>query len=149
MNERELLEEYTKKLRLGREFEDEFEDIPFTTKEEYLLKVLELIVGYQQINRENRLLKQAHFEAYKRLNDYDFTNVQIPKKINLKGLKMCNYIDKKDNLIFYESVGTGKTHLVTSLGIEGCDRGKKVKFFKVCTLSNELIEAYEKGELIR
>ena len=56
---RELLEDYTKKLRLGREFLDEFEDIPFTTKEEYLLKVLELAVGYQQINRKNRLLKQA------------------------------------------------------------------------------------------
>ena len=39
---RELLEDYTKKLRLGREFLDEFEDIPFTTKEESLLKVLEL-----------------------------------------------------------------------------------------------------------
>lgn len=146
---RELLEDYTKKLRLGRKFLDEFEDIPFTTKEEYLLKVLELAVGYQQINRKNRLLKQARFEVYKSLNDYDFTNVQIPETINLEGLKMCDYIEKKENLIFYGSVGTGKTHLATALGIEACNRGKKVKFFKVCTLVNELIEAYEKGELRR
>ena len=30
---RDILTEYAKKLKLGRDFLDEFEDIPFTTKE--------------------------------------------------------------------------------------------------------------------
>ena len=146
---RDLLVEYAKKLKLGREFLEDFEDIPFTTKEEYLLKVLEAAVGYQQINRKNRLLKQAKFEVYKSLEGYDFSNVQIPETLNIEGLEAGDFIDKRENLIFYGPVGTGKTHLATSLGIEACNRGRKVRFFKVSTLVNELIEAYEKGELRR
>lgn len=146
---RDLLVEYAKKLKLGREFLEDFEDIPFTTKEEYLLKVLGTAVGYQQINRKNRLLKQAKFEVYKSLEGYDFSNVQIPETLNIEGLEAGDFIDKRENLIFYGPVGTGKTHLATSLGIEACNRGRKVRFFKVSTLVNELIEAYEKGELRR
>ena len=59
------------------------------------------------------------------------------------------FIENKENLIFYGPVGTGKTHFATALGIEACNRGKKVRFFKVSTLVNELLEAYEKGELRR
>lgn len=146
---KELLVEYTKKLKLGQEFLEDFEDIPFTTKEEYLAKVLESVVSYQQINRKNRLLKQARFDVYKSLEGYDFTNVQIPETLTLQGLEAGDFIEKKENLIFYGPVGTGKTHLATSLGIEACNRGRKVRFFKVSTLVNELIEAYEKGELRR
>lgn len=146
---KELLIEYTKKLKLGQEFLEDFEDIPFTTKEKYLLKVLESVVSYQQINRKNRLLKQARFDVYKNLKGYDFTNVQIPKTLTIQGLEAGDFIEKKENLIFYGPVGTGKTHLATSLGIEACNRGRKVRFFKVSTLVNELIEAYEKGELRR
>lgn len=141
---KELLVEYTKKLKLGQEFLEDFEDIPFTTKEEYLAKVLESVVSYQQINRKNRLLKQARFDVYKSLEGYDFTNVQIPETLTLQGLEAGDFIEKKENLIFYGPVGTGKTHLATSLGIEACNRGRKVRFFKVSTLVNELIEAYEK-----
>lgn len=143
------LKEYIRKLKLGKEILNEFEDVPFTSKEEYLTKVLEIAVEQQEINRKNRLLKQARFEVYKSLEDYDFSNVQIPESINLEELKKCRYIERKENLIFYGSVGTGKTHLATALGIEACNLGKKVKFFKVCTLVNELMEAYEKGELRR
>lgn len=37
---KDILIDYAKKLKLGREFLDDFEDIPFTTKEEYLANVL-------------------------------------------------------------------------------------------------------------
>ncbi|MGL5950391.1 MAG: IS21-like element helper ATPase IstB [Cetobacterium sp.] len=146
---RDLLVEYAKKLKLGREFLEDFEDIPFTTKEEYLLKVFETAVGYQRINRKNRLLKQAKFEVYKSLEGYDLSNIQMPETLNLEGLEAGEFIDRKENLIFYGPVGTGKTHLATAIGIEACNRGRKVRFFKVSTLVNELIEAYEKGELRR
>lgn len=146
---KDLLIEYTKKLKLGREFLEDFEDIPFTTKEEYLLNVLKSAYEYQQINKKTRLLKQAKFEVYKNLEGYDFSNVEIPEILSIESLAEGEYIDKKENLIFYGPVGTGKTHLATALGIEACNRGKKVRFFKVSTLVNELIEASDKGELRR
>lgn len=146
---RDILTEYAKKLKLGRDFLDEFEDIPFTTKEEYLANVLKCAYEHQQINRKTRLLKQARFEIYKSLEGYDFSNIDIPESINIEGLREGEYIDRTENLVFYGPVGTGKTHLAIALGIEACNRGKKVRFFKVAHLVNELIEASERGELRR
>lgn len=144
---KDILIDYAKKLKLGREFLDDFEDIPFTTKEEYLVNVLKKAFEYQQINRKNRLLKQAKFEVYKSLENYDYSNVEFPEILNIEGLVEGKFIENKENLIFYGPVWTGKTHFATALGIEACNRGKKVRFFKVSTLVNELLEAYEKGEL--
>ena len=146
---RDILTEYAKKLKLGRDFLDEFEDIPFTTKEEYLVNVLKCAYEHQQINRKTRLLKQAKFEIYKSLEGYDFSDINIPDTINIEGLEKGEYIEKRENLVFYGPVGTGKTHLAIALGIEACNRGKKVRFFKVAHLVNELIEASERGELRR
>ena len=146
---RDILTEYAKKLKLGRDFLDEFEDIPFTTKEEYLVNVLKCAYEHQQINRKTRLLKQAKFEIYKSLEGYDFSDINIPDTINIEGLEKGEYIEKRENLVFYGPVGTGKIHLAIALGIEACNRGKKVRFFKVAHLVNELIEASERGELRR
>ena len=104
--------------------------IPFTTKEEYLANVLKCAYDeYQQINRKTRLLKQVRFEIYKSLEGYDFSNINILELINIEGLREGEYIDRTENLVFYGLVGTGKTHLAIALGIEACNRGKKVSFF--------------------
>ncbi len=146
---RDLLVKYCKKLRLGHEFLDDFEDIPFTSKEEYLTKVLEKALEYQQINRKNRLLKQAKFDVYKNFSDYDFREIELPETISIEELRLGTFIERNENLIFYGPVGTGKTHLATAIGVEACNAGKKVRFFKVANLVNELIDAYEKSELRR
>lgn len=44
MNEK--LVEYSKKLKLGKEFLDEYDQIPFTTREEYLEKIFEIALNY-------------------------------------------------------------------------------------------------------
>ena len=143
------LYDYAKKLRLGKDFLEDFEDIPFTTKEEYLTTVFEKALLSQQINRKTRLLKQAKFEVFKSFDSYEFENIELPETVTLESLKKGDFIEKTENLIFYGPVGTGKTHLSTAIGIELCNKGKKVKFFKVATLVNELIEAYDKSDLRR
>lgn len=44
---KDILIDYAKKLKLGREFLDDFKDIPFTTKEEYLANVLKRALEYK------------------------------------------------------------------------------------------------------
>ena len=109
---KDILIDYAKKLKLGREFLDDFEDIPFTTKEEYLVNVLKRAFEYQQINRKNRLLKQAKFEVYKSLENYDYSNVEFPETLNIEELVEGKFIENKENLIFYGPVGTGKTQFL-------------------------------------
>ena len=147
MNEKLL--DYSKKLKLGKEFLKEYEEIPFTTKEGYLEKVFELALAYRKINSKNRLLKQAKFDVYKTFEDYDFSEVSFPETLGIQELQELSFISRQENIIFYGSVGTGKTHLATAIGVAACNAGKKVRFYKVANLVNELVEAYEKSELRR
>ena len=62
-------------------------------------------------------------------------------------IKNAFFIEKKENLILYGPVGTGKTHMATAVGVAACNRGKKVKFYRTAALVNELIDAKTKGNL--
>jgi len=62
-------------------------------------------------------------------------------------LKNAAFVERKENLILYGPVGTGKTHLATALGVEACMNGRKVKFYRTAALVNELIDAQSNGML--
>ena len=83
----------------------------------------------------------------KTFEGYEFNDIQIPSGITVDEIKSTDFIDKKENLILYGPVGTGKTHLATAVGMEAINRGKKVKFFRTASLVNQLIEAKEDGSL--
>lgn len=145
MNEK--LIEYSKKLKLGKEFLEEYDTIPFTTKEEYLERIFEVALNYRKINAKNRLLKQAKFDVFKTFDDYDFKEIDFPETIGIQEIQELEFISRQENLILYGPVGTGKTHLATAVGVSACIAGKKVRFYKVANLVNELVDAYEKSEL--
>jgi DNA replication protein DnaC len=52
-----------------------------------------------------------------------------------------SYIRECRNIIFVGKTGTGKTHLATALGLEGCRQGVRTRFATGAGLVNELIEA--------
>ncbi|MCQ9628104.1 ATP-binding protein [Cetobacterium somerae] len=62
-------------------------------------------------------------------------------------LKELKFIIEKKNLILYGGVGTGKTHMACALGLNACNEGKNVKFYRTSTLVNQLSEAKKKGNL--
>ena len=47
------------------------------------------------------------------------------------------------------AVGTGKTHLAISLGVEACRRGHAVRFFRVADLVSTLQQKHAEGTLGR
>ncbi len=48
------------------------------------------------------------------------------------------FMGRKENLILYGSVGTGKTHLSVALGVKAINQGKRAVFFRVHDLINQL-----------
>ena len=106
-------------------------------------------VEEREVTRKNRLLKQAKFDVIKTFEDYSFKNIQIPQSVSIQDLKTASFVDKKENLILYGSVGTGKSHLATALGVEACNKGKRVRFYRTAALVNELITAKADGNLKR
>lgn len=143
----ELIAEYCKELRLGASIVENYKRIDAANNEEFLAKLLEMEIEHREITRKNRAIKSANFDVLKTFEDYTFDEIQIPSSITVDTIKSGEFISKNENLILYGSVGTGKSHLATAVGVEACNQGKKVKFFRTAALVNTLIEAKAKGEL--
>ena len=147
MNNDELIKQYCKKLRLGTSMHKNYKEIEFIDHADFLAQLLKLEIDKREISRKNRYLKSAGFDLIKTFERYSFNNIQIPKTIDIEELKSVDFINKKENLILYGPVGTGKTHLATAIGVNACSNGKKVIYFRTATLVNQLSEAKSKGEL--
>lgn len=143
----EMIKDYCKKLKIGRTFYKDYKDIQAASNEEFLLRLLEMEFAQREITRKKRLLKSAGFDVLKTFQDYSFDYIEIPKSITLETLKTSGFIPNKENLILYGTVGTGKTHLATAIGVEACNQGKTVKFFRTAALVNQLSEAKTSGTL--
>jgi len=146
---KELIADYCRQLKWGNSMVENYQGLEADTHEEFLLKLLKMELSNREMTRKNRYLKQAGFDMMKTFQGYEFDQVQIPASITLDELKKADFIEKKENLILYGAVGTGKTHMATAVGVAACNRGKKVKFYRTAALVNDLIDAKAKGNLSR
>ena len=138
---------YCKSLRLGTRIVDNYKSIEAESHEEFLTKLLEMEVKAREVNRKNQLIKRARFDVIKTFENYSFDDIEIPSSIDIKQIRTASFVDRKENLILYGPVGTGKSHLGTAVGIEACNNGKKVGFYRTAALVNQLIDAKASGEL--
>ena len=143
----EMITKYCRELRLGQGFVENYPTIEADTHEQFLVKLLQLEVERRAVHRKNLLLKQANFPVVKTFAGYSFDEIQLPAGLDLEVLKSGAFIKNKENLILYGPPGTGKTHLATAIGIEACNNGKRVKFFRTATLVNLLLEAKATGNI--
>jgi DNA replication protein DnaC len=98
-------------------------------------ELLELLCEDEKSNRkDNNYQKRktaAKLPSMKRLEDFDFSfQPSIDQKI-INDLALCQYIDKKENVILVGGSGTGKTHLATSLAVKALAREYSVYFTSV------------------
>lgn len=147
MTDQELIVHYCKELRLGVSIVNNYKDINAASNEEFLAKLLKLEFEHREVVRKNRAIKTANFDIIKTFENYSFDEIEIPSSLTVDDIKAVKFIDKKENLILYGNVGTGKTHMAIAAGIEACNHGKKVKFYRTAALVNTLIEAKANGEL--
>lgn len=138
-----------KQLKFGSSIAENINQIQADTHEEFLIRLLKMEIKNRELKRKNLYLKQAGFDVKKTFEDYKFNEIQIPSTITIEEIKKGKFIDKKENLILYGYVGTGKTHLATAVGIEACSNSKKVKFYRTAALVNELVDAKKQGNLRR
>lgn len=146
---RELIQKHCSTLKLGMRMVENYPQIKAKSNEEFLEKLLRLEVEAREVNRKNTLIKNAKFDVFKTFEKYSFEEITFSQNITEEELKNTSFIDKKENLILYGPVGTGKTHLATAIGVEACNKGKKVRFFRTAALVNQLIDAKAAGTLKR
>jgi DNA replication protein DnaC len=108
--------------------------------EHYLLNLSKREVEQRFNNRVKYLLKQAKFPRVKTIDEYDFSKVEISKEAIIQ---LChgNFLADFNNIIFFGTPGSGKTHLAMGIGRELCIKGFKVLFYTGCSLIQELVKA--------
>ena len=100
-------------------------------------------------SRRTRLLKQAGFPADKTFDGYDWTNLRMPVDWGREQLESLEFINRREDLVLYGSVGTGKSHLAIAIGRLACTKGIPVRFFTATGLLMRLRRAQQENRLDR
>lgn len=135
------------------------DELGFTDVEPYLSKYLTkaskegislldslIHISDREITLRNQRAAQiqvsvSHFPYIKTLDEFDYHFQPSVNKAEIKDLSTLRFIDKKENILFYGTPGTGKTHLATALGIEAA-RKRNITYFITC---HDLIQTLRKA----
>jgi len=80
---------------------------------------------------------------------FDFKAQPSINRTLVNELMRGEYLDAHENILFMGNPGTGKTHIATALGHAACAQGKRVRFFSVTGLVNQLLELRQDREVER
>ena len=113
-------------------------------KEGRLDHSLKRLIEAEQADRQARSLhyqlKAARFPSPKDLSGFDFSESVLEPETLEQVLSPVCFTEQAQNLIFVGGTGTGKSHLSIALGSALIHQGKRVRFFNVVDLVNQLIK---------
>jgi DNA replication protein DnaC len=138
---------YCKSLRLSRNIAEMSERLQAESHQEYLMKLLKSELEHRESARKDKLIKNAGFYYIKPFEGFRFDEVTLPSAVTPEYLKRCEFLNTKTNIVMYGNVGTGKTFLSISLGVEACKKGIETRFFRTAALVNKLSESKKNGTL--
>ena len=115
---------------------------------EYLLRLSELELIDRHHRMVERRIKAARFPTVKSLDTFGFLAIPLVNKQLVTRLALCEYIERRENVIAMGNSGTGKTHMALGLGLTACQRGLSVGFTTAAALVNKLMEARDERRLL-
>lgn len=118
--------------------------------EQYLLDLAERECQERQTRRIDRLLRQSELPLDKSLTCLDQKRLPLKVARQFQTLLDGSFVDRRENLLVFGTVGSGKTHLLTALGQELVRRQSRKVFFTTCSkLVQELLIAKRDLKLSR
>ncbi|WP_079478051.1 IS21-like element helper ATPase IstB [Halobacillus salinus] len=142
----EQIQAYAKRLKLSW-VREHYQEIQAESQEEFLLRLFEKEIEQREERKINLLLKSATLPKASG-KPFDWKEVRMGADLDQETLYNGRFIENQENAIFYGGVGAGKTYLSTLIGLNVIQhQGKRVKFYTVASLVNELLDANEKGTL--
>lgn len=132
-----IFEQYKKHIRTEKGFE------------ENLLALLQMEMEQRDKALLKRRIKNASFPVIKTLDTFEFNSTKLPylKKEQILELSTCEFIKNRTNAVAIGNCGTGKTHIMTALGMEAIRKGYSVKFKRACDLVTQLAEVQSEKHL--
>ena len=109
----------------------------------FLLRLCERELAQRGRRATERRIKAARFPQVKSLDDFDFTAQPSLNRVLILELARCEFMSRRESVILVGNPGTGKTHVASGLALAACQRGKRVRFYRVSELLTQLLEARE------
>ena len=101
--------------------------------EQYLLELAERECEVRRNNRIERLLRQSKLPLEKDLASFDLKRLPAKVARQVRTLLDGTFVDRKENLLAFGAIGSGKTHVLCAIGQELIRHGRKV-YFSTCSL---------------
>jgi DNA replication protein DnaC len=117
--------------------------------ERYLLALCQAELAQRDANRVERCIAQAKLPVLKELSQFDWSCVPGVSKTRVLELAQGGYIAHAEPILMIGNPGLGKTHVATGLALAACRQGRRVRFYNVATLVNDLIAAQHELKLSR
>jgi DNA replication protein DnaC len=154
MKQELLLETYLRDLRLSR-FVLSYQSLAQEAArdnlsyERYLLALVQEEIAHRQAGRIERAIGEAHFPVLKDLADFDWSCVPSVPRARILELSAGAYIESHEPVILVGNPGLGKSHVACGLALAACRQGRRVRFYNVAGLVNDLIKAQQEYQLSR
>lgn len=100
--------------------------------------LLQSEIDSRRNNRNQRLMKNAHFRYCCTLEEIDFDPSRGLDRTAVMQLATCDYIRQGLPVIITGAAGTGKSYLATALGQQACMLGLRVRYFGLQKLFEEI-----------
>jgi DNA replication protein DnaC len=112
---------------------------------------LQTLVDAQLAARAERSFRErltrARFSALKTLEEFDFSFQLSLDEAHIRTLARLDFLEHTDNVLLVGPPGVGKTHLAIALGVKACAARKRVAFYAVTDLLDQLVLAQASGTL--
>jgi DNA replication protein DnaC len=154
MSQNTVLESYLRQLRLptfAHNYAAFAADAARTglSCERYLLALCQAELAQRDANRVERCIAQAKLPVLKELSQFDWSCVRSVSKTRVFELAQGGYLAHAEPILMIGNPGLGKTHVAIGLALAACRQGRRVRFYHVATLVNELIAAQHELKLSR
>ncbi len=117
--------------------------------EDYLRELLEMELSDREERTAQRRLRAAKFPDLKTLDQLDWAALKGVSRQKIMQLSSCEYLTKAEDVVLAGPIGTGKTHVAISLGVEATRRRFRVAFVRTSELVRSLLEARDERTLTR
>lgn len=112
---------------------------------------LSALVSAQLAARMDRSFRErvarARFPAVKTLEGFDFAFQPAVDETLVRTLGDLTFLERAETVLFVGPPGVGKTHLAIALGVKACAARKRVQFYQVAELMDQLVNAEAAGTL--
>ena len=147
-----VIAEYLKALKLPA-FATEYQGLVRQARdggwdyEDFLRELLEVELHSREERTAKRRLKEARFPDIKTLDQLDWDALRGVSRQKILELATCEYVSRAQDIILAGPIGTGKTHVAISLGVEAARRRFRVAFYRAADLVRTLTEARDERTL--